>query len=73
MSYPAKQAYQLLMLLGLRRSEVTKAEWSEFHPELRRLLTEQAAGADCVAEYRTTLEGVASPGEKDEGQEWQNL
>jgi integrase len=38
MSYPAKQAYQLLMLLGLRRSEVTKAEWSEFHPELRRLL-----------------------------------
>jgi integrase len=38
MSYPAQQVYQLLALLGLRKSEVAKAQWSEFHPELRRLL-----------------------------------
>jgi integrase len=38
MGYPAKQIYQLLMLLGLRKSEVANAAWSEFHPQLRRLL-----------------------------------
>src|SRR5260370_23999931 len=42
MRYPAKQVYQLLALLGLRKSEVANAAWSEFHPELRRLLQEES-------------------------------
>jgi integrase len=44
LSYPYGPFYQLLLLTGVRFNELAKAQWSEFHPELRRLLREAKAG-----------------------------
>ena len=40
LGYPAQQFYQLLLLTGVRLSELLEAEWSEFHPEVRRQIRE---------------------------------
>ena len=38
LGYPYGPLYHLLLLTGCRVSEVAKAQWSEFHPELRRAI-----------------------------------
>jgi integrase len=40
LGYPYGPLYQMLLLSGCRLSEVAKAEWGEFHTELRRLIRE---------------------------------
>jgi integrase len=42
--YPAGPFYQLLLLTGVRLSELAKARWRELHPELRRLSREAEDG-----------------------------
>jgi len=41
LSYPAGPFYKLLLLTGVRLNELADASWSEFHPELRRLLRQR--------------------------------
>jgi integrase len=45
MSYPAGPTFMLLLLTGLRLSEVAKASWSEFHPDLVRALRQRGDAA----------------------------
>jgi integrase len=40
LSYPAGPFYKLLLLTGVRMNELAQAKWSEFHPEIRRLIRE---------------------------------
>jgi len=42
LGYPAGPFYQLLLLTGVRLTELAHAQWSELHPELRRLIREAA-------------------------------
>jgi integrase len=42
MPYPYGALYRLLLLTACRLSEVARARWSEFHPELRRTIREAA-------------------------------
>jgi integrase len=48
LGYPIGAFYRLLLLTGLRKTELAKAQWSELHPELRRLLREGAANKRAV-------------------------
>jgi integrase len=48
MPYPAREVYQLLALLGLRRNEVANAHWTEFHRELRAKLHDRKAGEEPI-------------------------
>jgi integrase len=41
--YPFGDFYRMLMLNGLRKSELSQAKWSELHPELRRVIRDAAA------------------------------
>jgi integrase len=41
--YPERQLYQLLLMTGCRWSEVNGASWSEFRPELRKVLRDYKA------------------------------
>jgi hypothetical protein len=38
LGYPAASAIRLLILLGVRNNEMVEARWSEFSPELRRII-----------------------------------
>ncbi|MGO8923341.1 MAG: tyrosine-type recombinase/integrase [Xanthobacteraceae bacterium] len=44
LGYPYGLFYRLLLLTGVRVNELAQAQWSEVHPELRRLLREAKAG-----------------------------
>ena len=43
--WPHGHLYRWLLLTGVRMSEATGAEWTEFHPEVRRVLRDLAARA----------------------------
>jgi integrase len=40
MGYPYGCLFRVLLLTGCRLNEVARAQWSEFHPELRRVIRE---------------------------------
>jgi len=42
LSYPVGPYYRLLLLTGLRKTELARAQWKELHPDLRRLVREAA-------------------------------
>jgi integrase len=48
LGYPMGAFYKLLLLTALRRNELAEAKWSEFHPELRRVLRNAAANEERV-------------------------
>jgi len=48
LEWPHGHLYRWLLLTGVRLSEATDAEWTEFHPELRRVMRE------CTASARST-------------------
>ena len=43
LSYPAREAARLLLLTGVRSSEVRKAAWTELNPELRKIIRDALA------------------------------
>lgn len=48
LNYPYGSIFQLLLLTGCRLNEVARAQWSEFHPELRRVIREAVRGGQKV-------------------------
>lgn len=48
LGYPYGPFYRLLLLTGVRVSELSKAQWAEFHPELRRRLREATKAGTAV-------------------------
>jgi integrase len=48
MPYPFGPFYQLLLLTGVRVSELTGAQWSEINPEVRRWMREAKASGKSV-------------------------
>ena len=48
LDYPERQLYQLLLMTGCRWSEVNGASWSEFRPELRKVLRDHKASGQRI-------------------------
>jgi integrase len=48
LGYPYGFLFRILLLTGCRLNEVARAQWSEFHPELRRVIREAKRGARSV-------------------------
>ena len=57
LGYPYGPLYQLLLLTGCRLNEVAKAQWSEFHPELRSAMR-KAKGNDTRVDWVSVPDNI---------------
>jgi integrase len=59
LGYPYGSLFRMLLLTGCRLNEAARAQWSEFHPELRRIIRE-AKRAGRAVDWSTVPEKTKS-------------